>query len=462
MELDCVIRGGLLATASGSYEADVGIAGEAIAAIGDDLPRAAREIDARGLVVAPGAVDVHTHLDQPFAASGNTTADDFESGTRAAAAGGITTVVNFAFQDPGDNLRVTTERHLERAAGRAHIDYGAHLTVNHANVPGVLDEIAALADEGFASVKTFTVTDDYGLRDSELVHVLRRCGELGILVNVHAEDDAMVDVLTAELLARGQSGVEHLPASRPPEAEAVATARVAGYARALGCAVYFVHLSSRAALEAVARARADGAEVYVETRPTYLFLDESRYALPDNEGAKYVCMPPLRALENQPAIWEGLRSGAIQTYATDHSPWLLAEKMQPGIPFTEIPAGIANLQSAVGMLYAEGVGKGRISLERFVAVTSKNPAKLFGLWPRKGALTVGADADLMLIDPTRRFTLTAAAMESRADYDPYEGFACMGWPTMTISRGEVVYEDGAIVSQPGRGRFLQRGRYQPI
>ena len=462
MKLDCVIRGGLLAMASGSHPADIGIAGETISAIGKDLPPAEREIDARGLVVVPGAIDVHTHLDQPFEATGLTTADDFESGTRAAAAGGITTLVNFAFQSPGDSLRVTAERHLARAAGKAHIDYGAHLTINDASVAGLLDEIAALADEGFASVKAFTVTDAYGLRDAELLRLMRRCAELGILVNVHAEDNALVERLTNDLLARGQTGVQHLPASRPPAAEAIATARAAGYAREMGCAVYFVHLSSRAALDAVRLARADGAEVYVETRPTYLYLDESRYALPDNAGAKFVCMPPLRSLDDQEAIWEGLRREEIQTYATDHSPWRLAQKMQPGLPFPEIPAGIANLQSAVGLLYSEGVRRGRLSLEQFVALTATNPAKLFGLWPRKGVLAIGADADVVLIDPKRKITLSAAGLESRAGYEPYEGFECVGWPVTTIARGEVIYRDGTIVSTAGRGRFLRRDRYQPL
>jgi dihydropyrimidinase len=262
------------------------------------------------------------------------------------------------------------------------------------------------------------------------------------------------------LLAAGRGAIENFPKARSPVTEAIATWRVAKYAHAIDAPVYFVHLSCREALDAVRNVRREGAEIYVETRPVYLYLDETRYALP--EGGKYVCLPPLRSESDQKALWEGLRNGEIQTYATDHAPWPAAKKLSPNKSFFEIPAGVSNLQTTIGMLYSEGVRKGRISLNQFVAVASTNPAKLFGLWPKKGTLSVGADADLVLIDPNKHVRVTVDDMESKVDYDPYEGFECDGWPVLTMSRGEVIFADGKIKSRPGRGQFLRRSRYLPL
>ncbi len=462
MIFDCVVRGGLVATASEAFPADVGIRDGVITAIGSGLPPADHEIDAANHVVVPGAIDVHTHVAQTYDWVDADISDDYESGTRAAAAAGITTILNFAFQEKGQPLRAAVDAELQKAEGRAHVDFGLHIVVTDLSVPGVLDELAPLAADGVASVKIFTVTTSIGLNDADTLRVLQACAGLGLLVSVHAEDEALIAHLTDRLLAGGRTTVDNFPHSRPPITEALATARVAAYARTLDCPVYFVHLSSRAALDAVRDARSHGATIYVETRPTYLYLDESRYALPDGEGGKYVCLPPLRSLDDQQALWDGLRNGEIQTYATDHSPWPAALKTDTAKPFTEIPAGIANLGTSIGMLYAEGVAKGRISLGRFVDLTATNPAKLFGLWPRKGAIAVGADADLVLIDPNRRHRPTAAGMQSRVDYEPYEGFDCLGWPVLTLSRGDVVYQDGAIRSAPGRGRFLPRTPHQPL
>lgn len=461
MELECVVRGGVVATAGETFTADIGIRAGKIAAIGTSLPPGEHEIDAGGHIVVPGAIDVHTHLAHHNDRNGDAMADDYESGTRAAAAGGITCVLNFAFQVKGEPLRAAVEQELRQAEGRAHIDFGLHVGVTDPSVPGVLAEIGLLVEEGISSVKIFTVTSAYGLGDADVLRILEVCGDLGILVSVHAEDQALIRFLTNRFLSQGQTAVEYFPRARPPVAEELATWKVATYARALDCPVYFVHLSSQEALEAVRRARSEGARIYVETRPVYLFLDDSRYDLPGGEGAKYVCLPPLRSIANQQALWDGLRNGEIHTYATDHAPWLAAQKLAPG-RFSSIPAGVANLQTSIGMLYSEGVGRGRISLTQFVAVTATNPAKLFGLWPQKGTLAVGADADVVLIDPKLKKRLGREGMESRSDYDPYEGFECMGWPVLTMSRGEIVYEQGVIKSAPGRGRFLRRSRYQPL
>lgn len=457
MAFDVAVMGGTLATGEGPVTADLGIRGGSIVAVGRDLDHGGvRVIDATGLVVAPGAIDVHTHFANRVGEG--VTADDYASGSRAAAVGGITTFVNFAFQQPGGTLRDAAREELERARDRSVLDFGVHLVVTDPGGRGVLDEIPALARDGFTSLKVFTAVGDLELGPRQLLRVLEAAARSGLMVNVHAEDGPLVDHLTERLLADGRRTVEALPDARPPEAEALATRVVAAYARATGCAVYFVHLSCRAALDAVREARRLGTEVYVETRPAYLYLDASRYTLPAREGNKFVCWPPLRSADDQAALWEGLRSGEIQTYATDHTTWLAAQKMDPDLSFADVPGGVSNVQTSIGMLYAEGVAKGRISLAHFVAVTAANPARLFGLWPRKGTLAVGADADLVLIDPSKRFRVSAPSMESRSDFDPYEGYEATGWPVLTMSRGEVVMEEGRMTAAAGRGRFLARGR----
>jgi dihydropyrimidinase len=462
VKLDCIIRNGVVATASETFQADIGIANGKIAEIGYPLPEGIREIDAKDHIVAPGALDVHTHFNHYVKYVGTTNADDFESGSRAAAAGGVTTIVDFVFQNKGESLHSALEHELKLAEGKAHIDYGFHITITDMGVSGLLEEISPLAEEGFTSLKVFTTIPHYHVNDRDILSILQAAADHGLMVNVHAEDQALITHLTECHLSQGKKSVAYLPRCRPPMAEALSTWRVATYARLLKCPVYFVHLSCREALDAVRRVRSEGAEIYVEVRPVYLFLDESRYELPGLEGNKYVCLPPLRNIENQRALWEGLRNGEIQTYATDHAPWQSKQKMDPDKAFPNIPAGVANVQTCIGMLYAEGVKKGRISLNQFVAVTSTNPAKLFGLWPRKGTLSIGADADIILIDPERKVKIKSEAMESNADYDPYDGYEGVGWPVLTMSRGEIIYEGGKVRSKAGRGQLLRRSRYQPL
>lgn len=462
MQFDLIVRGGRLITAENSFTADVGVKDSTIAAIARTLPAssALRVLDASGMLVAPGAIDVHTHFATDV--GDRATADDYESGSRAAAAGGITSFVNFAFQRRGKSLHDAVEREVARAEGKSHIDYGFHVVITDIPSRDVLAEIPSLAAEGFPSLKLFTTIDDFRLSDEEILRVLAAAAENAVMVNVHAEDHGLVSYLTQRLLSEGRTEVHHLPDARPPEAEALATARVAAYARLTGAAVYFVHLSCREALDAVRGARATGTQVFAETRPAYLYLDRHRYALPYREGNNYVAWPPLREVSDQQALWAGLRHGEIQTYATDHTTWLAAEKMDPSLSFAHIPAGISNVQTSIGMLFGEGVAKGRLTESQFVAVTATNPAKLFGLWPRKGTLAVGSDADMMLIDPRRRFRVHAEMMESRSDFDPYEGYESMGWPATVISRGELIVEDGQVRSRPGRGRWLRRERFQPV
>jgi len=457
---DLAVRGGLVVTADRAAVCDIGVKDGTIAAIATELPQAAgREIRADGLIVVPGAVDVHTHFANVI--GGRRTADDYESGSRAAACGGITTFVNVAFQEHGDSLQDTADKELAKSSGNSHIDFGVHLTITDPERPGVLEEIGPLADAGFASIKTFTAVPGLRLSDDQLLRVLERAARADVMVNVHAEDEALISYLTGQLLGSGRSAVRYLPESRPPAAEAIATARTSRYAAAVGCTVYFVHLSSKLALNAVREARAEGAQVYAETRPVYLYLDKDSYELPDGVGKNYVCWPPLRDKADQEALWQGLRDGAIDTYATDHTTYMSAEKMAGSLSFADVPGGVASVQTSVGMLYAEGVKKGRLSLQRFVQVTATNPAKLFGLWPSKGTLAPGSDADIVVIDPERRHRISHAERQSRSDFEPYDGYQLTGWPVTVIARGDVIVEAGQVISNPGRGQFLRRARFQP-
>jgi dihydropyrimidinase len=334
--------------------------------------------------------------------------------------------------------------------------------VTDPTVPGVFDEIPVLADEGFASVKCFTTLSPFQLPDADILTLMEVARDNGILVNCHAEDETLVNHLTQGFLKRGMTSVAYLPKARPPVAEEIATYRFATYARILNAPIYFVHLSSAAALRAVRRVRAEGGHVYAETRPVYLYLDESVYELPDREGNKYVCLPPLRSAENQEVLWEGLRNGEIQTYATDHAPWQAAQKLDPERPFNKIPAGVSNVQTSIGMLFSEGVRKGRMSASQLVAVSSTNPAKLFGMWPNKGTLAPGFDADVVLIDPERKVEIVGRDMLSASDYDVYEGYEGVGWPVLTMLRGDVIAREGKITAEKPGGQLLKRSRFQAI
>ena len=462
MEFETVIRGGTVTTAESSIVADVGIADGKIAAIGVGLPQGREEIDASGQLVMPGMIDVHTHFDHMVALVNANNADDYDSGSRAAAAGGITTVVNFAFQEAGHSLRHAVEGELERASGKSYVDYGVHQCVTDPTVEGVFEEIPVLADEGFASVKCFTTLSPFQLPDADILTLMEVARDNGILVNCHAEDETLVNHLTQSFLKRGMTEVAYLPKARPPVAEEVATYRFATYARVLEAPIYFVHLSSAAALRAVRRVRNEGGHIYAETRPVYLYLDESVYELPNREGNKYAVLPPLRAKENQKVLWEGLRNGEIQTYATDHAPWMAAQKLDPSREFNRLPAGVSNVQTSIGMLYSEGVRGGRMSAQQLVQVASTNPAKLFGMWPNKGTLAPGADADVCIIDPERKVEILGREMLSASDYDVYEGYQGQGWPVLTMLRGDVIAREGQIVAETPGGRLLKRSRFQAI
>lgn len=452
--MDLAIRGGTVVTASGSFAADVGIVGERVARVGGDVPPASREIDARGKLVLPGCVDIHTHLTshgswRPL--------DDFDHGTRAAVAGGVTTVATFAYQADGEGLRPAVERALAEAAG-SRVDFTFHVVLSDPG-PRALADIAPLAAEGHAGLKVFMVTPRFREREVDYLSALRVAGRLGVLTAIHAEDEAIVTFRTKELLLRGRTGVEWFPESRPPIAEEVAARRAIAFAEIAEAPIYLVHLSSRGALAALREGRARGLPVYGETRPIYLYLTRELFARPD--GAKWVGQPPLREQADVDALWEALADGTLDTVCTDHIPHRLADKLDPSHTFDKIPPGVANLETLLPMLYSEGVRKGRISLERLVALVATNPARIAGLAPRKGALAPGADADIVVFDPARRRVVRAADMHSACDYDPFEGWEVTGWPELVLSRGDIVFADGTVRGEPGRGRFVPRSRSVP-
>ncbi|HYB40742.1 MAG TPA: dihydropyrimidinase, partial [Candidatus Methylomirabilis sp.] len=388
MSDDLVVRGGTVITATDGFAADVGVRAGRVAAIAGALPPGEREIDARGLLVLPGGVDVHTHLDVDV--GGVHTADDFESGTAAAACGGVTTICDYAWQERGQSLMRAVETWKAKAEGRAHIDYGFHVIVSDAT-DATLAEIPRLAEAGYPSLKVFMI-NEFGIGDEALIRVLAAAKQAGALVNVHAENGDMLDHCARTLLAAGRRSPRYYAESRPALAEAEATRRAIDYAALVGAEVYIVHLSCAGALEAVSAARKRGVRVWAETRPIYLALTQDRYEVDGTEAAKLVGAPPLRTGLDQAALWDGLRAGDIQAIGSDNTSWTVEQKAAGAQDFTRVPYGVPGLETEMRVIYSEGVAKGRISLQTFVGAFSTSPARLFGLYPRKGTIAVGSDA----------------------------------------------------------------------
>ena len=432
-------------TARGSSRADVGVKDGRIAAVGD-VPRAERELDASGKLILPGCVDLHTHL---ASTPTFTPLDDFEHGTRAAIAGGVTTVCSMVYQE--GTLRAGIERGM-RDAGRSLADFAFHVVVTDPS-DAATGELPSLAADGHAGLKVFMVAPRFDERISDYVRLLRAAAEAGMLVAVHAEDHAIVARATAELHSAGHDDVRYFPESRPPEAEDVAIRGATQLAAKTGAALYFVHLSSRVAVAALAEAKARGLVVFGETRPLYLYLTRERFERPD--AALWVGQPPLRERDDVDAVWDALRLGVLDTVGTDHYPHRRAAKLAPGLAFDRVPPGVANLETLLPMLHSEGVRRGRLTLERMVDVLATSPARIAGL-QGKGDIAVGGDADLVIFDPDLVRTIRASEMHSACDYDPYEGWEVTGWPTLTLLRGQTAYADGEIVAMPGQGRLVVR------
>ena len=443
--IDLAIRGGRVVTASGTTRADIGIQDGRIAVIGE-VPRAARELDATAKLVLPGCVDLHAHL---ASTPTFTPLDDFEHGTRAAIAGGVTTVCSMVYQE--GTLRAGIDRGL-RDAAKSLADFAFHVVVTDPSDAAV-GELPSLARDGHTGLKVFMVAPRFDERITDYVRLLRAAAGAGMLVAVHAEDHAVVARSTAALHAAGHDAVRYFPESRPPEAEDVALRSAAQLAAKTGAALYFVHLSSCLAIAALGEAKARGLRVYGETRPLYLYLTRERFERTD--AALWVGQPPLREQEDVDAMWQALRDGLVDTVGTDHYPHTRAAKLAPGLAFDRVPPGVANLETLLPMLYSEGVGRGRLTVERMVDVLATAPARIAGL-RGKGEIAVGNDADIVIFDPELTRTIRASDMHSACDYDPYEGWEVTGWPTLTLLRGQTAYADGEILSRPGQGRLVLR------
>ncbi|HEY7035320.1 MAG TPA: dihydropyrimidinase [Thermomicrobiales bacterium] len=451
---DLVIRNGTVVTADGSFSADVGIRGESIGQLGGAMT-GAREIDASGKLVMPGGIDAHVHLTPTEdMLAGPRWCDDFASGTRAAAAGGVTTVGNMTFPRGRETLVEAIEREAAEAARDAIVDVILHPVLTDPTTQP-LSDIPGLAAAGHTSLKYFMSFGGFTVDPTPYLAAMRLAREAGMITLIHCEDAAMMTYACERLLAEGLSGIEHYPKSRPIAAEVSATARAVEFAGLTGAPTYIVHLSCSGALHEVRRGRQRHPALWIETRPLYLYLTEERFAEPD--GAKYVGQPPLRTADDVAAIWRGLAAGEVDTVCTDHAAWRYADKVVPGMTVATVRPGVADLETLMPMLYSEGVVKGRITPQRFVAVTATNAAKLFGLFPRKGTIAVGADADLVIWDSNQTKLVRAADFQSNADYSPYEGWEVTGWPATTISRGEIVFDDGRILGKLGRGRLPRRG-----
>jgi dihydropyrimidinase len=419
------------------------------------------EVDAHGLLVIPGGIDAHVHLvcaALAQAVGGQETqepiwVDDFWTGSLAAIAGGITTVGNMTFALPGESMTAAIARDMAGASAEAAVDWFLHPVLSGLG-EGTAAEIAALAAAGHTSLKVFLSNPEYAAGTPGLAEAVAAAGQAGSRTLVHCEDARLLAQAGQELIGSGRGAVRHFPDARPVSAEVEAVEQAIALTRQTGAAIYIVHLSSAAALDRCRQARAAGLPVSVETRPLYLHLTRERFAEPD--AAKYVGAPPLRDQPDRDALWHGLAAGDVDTVCSDHAPWTLAAKLDPALNVVTARQGVADLETLMPMLFSEGVVAGRISLDRFVELTAANAARLFGLYPRKGVVAVGSDADLVLWDPGLRQIIDGARMSSRAGYSAYDGWSVLGWPRFVIRRGQIVLADGSSLAQPGQGQWVRR------
>ncbi len=456
--MSTVIKNGTIVTADRTYKADVLIDGESITAIGADL-KGDNIIDASGCYIMPGGIDPHTHLDMPF--MGTNSADDYESGTKAALSGGTTMVVDFCIPGNGQRL-MDAWKDWDKRAEKAATDYSYHMCITYWN-DQVRADMADVVNKGVTTFKHFMAYKGaLMVNDDEMFSSFRRCAELGAMPLVHAENGDVVAALQKKLLAEGITGPEGHAYSRPPEVEGEAANRAIMLADAAGVPLYIVHTSSIPAHEAIQRARSLGKRVYGEPLIQHLVLDEGEYMNKDwVHAARRVMSPPFRDKKNQEDLWNGLRAGSLQVVATDHCAFTTKQKEVGLTDFTKIPNGTGGLEDRMPVLWTHGVGTGRLTMNEFVAVTSSNIAKILNLYPKKGAVVVGADADLVIWDPEATKTISAATQVSVIDYNVFEGQKLKGLPRTTLSRGEIVYENGKVTAKTGRGKFVARKPFPP-
>jgi dihydropyrimidinase len=452
-----LIRNGTVVTAHDTRAADILIEGEKIKDIAHGLPvdAATQVIDATGMLLLPGGIDVHTHLDMPF--GGTTSADDFETGTKAAAFGGTTTLIDFAIQPKGTRMRDALDTWWKKAENKASIDYGLHMIVTDLGEAG-LEDMDDMVREGVASFKLFMAYPGVLMvDDATIFQALGRTAKNGALICLHAENGGIIDVLVKRAIAEGKTAPVYHGLTRPVAAEAEAVHRAVAMSEISGAPVYIVHLSSEEALNEVRAARDRGVPIFAETCPQYLLLSIDDLDRPNFEGAKYVFTPPLREKHHAPKLWDGLNQDHLQVVSTDHCPFCFEDQKILGKDdFTKIPNGGPGVENRLQLLHHYGVNAGKLSLNRFVELVSTTPAKLFGLYPRKGELAPGSDADIVVWDPNALLTISASTHHMRVDYSMFEGFEVKGNARMVLSRGEVVVDKGSFLGKTGRGAFLKR------
>lgn len=466
MSFDTVIRGGTVVTAADVMRADVGIRDGKIVAIADHLTGGGITLDATGKLVMPGGIDAHCHLDQPqapgLASNGAVMADGFRTGSISAAFGGTTTIVPFCVQHRGVSLLAAVEDYHRRAEGQSVIDYAFHLIVSDPT-PAVLgQELPALIRRGHTSLKVYMTYDAMVLSDRQILDVFETAREEKAIVLIHAENHEIIGWLASRLEAAGRTTPKEHAASRPLAVEREATHRAVTLAEVAGVPLVIVHISGADSLEEVRRARARGLKVIAETCPQYLLLTAADLDLPDMEGAKAMCSPPPRDHASQAALWRGLADGTFDIVNSDHAPYRFDSdgklRAGPKAPFRKVANGIPGLETRMPLLFSEGVVKGRIDLPRFIALTATNNAKFYGLYPRKGTIAVGSDADIAIWDPERRVRITNEMLHHNVDYTPFEGLEVQGWPETVLSRGRIIVADGELRATPGQGHFLEQTR----
>ena len=458
--MSVLIKGGRVVTAADTFVADVHVEGERVSRIGASLDvDADLVLDAAGKLVLPGAVDPHTHLDMPF--GGTVTIDDFTSGQTAAAFGGTTCHVDFVIQSPGESFADALATWHAKRDGKAIIDNGFHMAVTDLRDGGSLEELATLPDQGVTSYKLFMAYKGALMVDDEtLFRTMQVAATTGALVMVHAENGDAIDVLVKEALAAGNTAPVWHARTRPPELEGEATNRAIQLARVAGAPLYVVHVSCRESVDPIAKARRAGWRIWGETCTQYFFVDETFLERPDFDGAKYVYTPPPRAQANQDVLWEAVRTDVLSAISTDHCAFRWdGQKTMGRDDFSKIPNGGPGLEEWLRMIHHFGVSAGRITLNRMVELLSTSPARLFGLYPRKGTIAPGSDADLVIFDPARRTTLSAATQHSRSDYNLYEGTEVTGDVDTVLVRGTVVVDGGELKVEPGFGQFVRRARF---
>jgi dihydropyrimidinase len=463
MRFDTIIKNGTIITATETTRADVGISGGKVSAIAAQLPdgSASKVIDAATLLLLPGGIDVHTHLDMPF--GGTTSADDFQTGTIAAAFGGTTTLIDFAIQYKGQTLRQAFDTWMKKAHDKATIDFAFHCIITDLG-SAQLEEMGELIREGVTSFKLFMAYPGvFMLDDATIFKAMRQAAKHSGLICMHAENGGAIDVIVQQALAEGKRAPKYHALTRPTTAEAEATGRAIALAEMAGAPVYIVHLSCNEALEKVREARDRGLPAYAETCPQYLYLSLENMDAPGFESAKYVFTPPLREKWHQEKLWQGLARDTLQVVSTDHCPFCFKEQKEMGKDdFTKIPNGGPGIEHRLSLIYTGGVHGKRFSANRFVEVVSTTPAKLFGLFPRKGTIAVGSDADIVVFDPIARDVISAKTHHMRVDYSMFEGIAITGIPKTVLSRGKPVVDSGKFVGKPGSGQFLRRQTYAGI